>query len=119
MQAAGLAVTVSVDSGQLAECMVAAADLQQSGVKRSMWSAGHAQQFGNQLTSAAQVEPAQMILGMALIVASQATQSAQCVAEVRDCSVCNTFFFYLHTRICCLCDVVCLGSMLSSSPSCH
>ena len=32
---------------------------------------------------AAQVEPAQMVLGMALIVASQATQSAQCVAEVR------------------------------------
>jgi hypothetical protein len=31
---------------------------------------------------AAQVEPAQMVLGMALIVASQATQSAQCVAEV-------------------------------------
>jgi drug/metabolite transporter (DMT)-like permease len=29
----------------------------------------------------AKVEPAQMILGMALIVASQATQSAQCVAE--------------------------------------
>jgi hypothetical protein len=43
-----------------------------------------------------------MILGMALIVASQATQSAQCVAEVRNfqCHI-SAIFFCLYTHTCC------------------